>query len=389
MQRRTFLKTSLVGALGLWGCGNDSNDFSGGGFSSGPNNLPTLDRLQAETIFTSTSSRVEANINAQGDVVLSVVPNGSGGALNRLLRTRFGQSTQETLVEASSAQQRFTNPRIGVSGEAFSWLETENGQTRIVALSRGQRLGPWLPSAGSQFVSNLGIDEDRGFLYAIEENSGQGRLMRHNLATGEASALELPSAGALQLRMDNACRYAIGNSSAGAVAFFLNAGRVQLLDASPAQSFSVNPAGCAGLLTAGGDLLYSSPPQLTEAQAFALASVYDSFNHSNGALFENAVNMQQQQNGLAQAAADQGILQILSLDTSAAGGASDQVYGLVVVPSLGFKGGGTPRGYSIATESNQVVSELHAQGDIACLTLNPRDGTQAPAQVLRFTPSFS
>lgn len=389
MQRRIFLKTSLVGALGIWGCGNDSNAFSGGGFSSGPNNLPTLDRLQAETIFTSTISRVEANINAQGDVVLSVGPNGSGGSLNQLQRSRFGQSTRETLVEASSAQQRFTNPRISVSGDAFSWLETESGQTRIVALSRGQRLGPWLPSAGSQFVSNLGIDEDRGFLYAIEESGGQGRLVRHNLATGESNALDLPSSGSLKLRMDNACRYAIGNSSAGAVAFFLNAGRVQLLDASAAQSFSVNPAGYAGLLTASGDLLYSNPPQFVEAPAFAMGSVYESAAHSTGILFENAVAAQQQQNSLGQAAANQGVMQIYSLDTTAAGGANVPVYGLVVVPTVGFKGGGTPRGYSIATESGQAVSELHAQGDIACLTLNPRDGTQAPAQVLRFIPSFS
>ncbi len=62
-----------------------------------------------------------------------------------------------------------------------------------------------------------------------------------------------------------------------------------------------------------------------EAPAFAMGSLYQSFAHSTGILFENAVAAQQQQNALAQAAANQGVMQIYSLDTAAAAGATDKV----------------------------------------------------------------
>lgn len=61
---------------------------------------------------------------------------------------------------------------------------------------------------------------------------------------------------------------------------------------------------------------------LGDSPAFALASVYQSMAHSTGLLFENAVAAQQQQNTLAQAAANQGVMQIYSLDTTAAAGAA-------------------------------------------------------------------
>ncbi|MFY7813891.1 MAG: RebB family R body protein [Chryseobacterium taeanense] len=52
-----------------------------------------------------------------------------------------------------------------------------------------------------------------------------------------------------------------------------------------------------------------------EAPAMALANVYQTAAHSTGLMFENAVNAQNQQNILAQAAANQGIMQIYSIDT--------------------------------------------------------------------------
>ncbi|XTQ95414.1 RebB family R body protein [Xanthomonas sacchari] len=61
-----------------------------------------------------------------------------------------------------------------------------------------------------------------------------------------------------------------------------------------------------------------------EAPAFAMASIYQSMAHSTGILFENAVSAQQQ-NTLAQAAANQGVMQIYSLDTTAAAGATEKV----------------------------------------------------------------
>ncbi|KMM74145.1 R body protein RebB-like protein [Xanthomonas sp. NCPPB 1128] len=62
-----------------------------------------------------------------------------------------------------------------------------------------------------------------------------------------------------------------------------------------------------------------------EAPAFAMASIYQSMAHSTGILFENAVSAQQQQNTLAQAAANQGVMQIYSLDSTAAAGATEKV----------------------------------------------------------------
>lgn len=62
-----------------------------------------------------------------------------------------------------------------------------------------------------------------------------------------------------------------------------------------------------------------------EAPAFAMGSIYQSMAHSTGILFENAVAAQQQQNTLAQAAANQGVMQIYSIDTTAAAGATEKL----------------------------------------------------------------
>jgi len=52
-----------------------------------------------------------------------------------------------------------------------------------------------------------------------------------------------------------------------------------------------------------------------EAPAMALGNVYQTAAHSTGLMFQNAVNAQNQQNILAQAATTQGVMQIYSLDT--------------------------------------------------------------------------
>lgn len=54
-----------------------------------------------------------------------------------------------------------------------------------------------------------------------------------------------------------------------------------------------------------------------EAPAMALANVYQTAAHSTGLMFENAVNNQNQQNILGQAATTQGVMQIYSIDTVA------------------------------------------------------------------------
>ncbi len=62
-----------------------------------------------------------------------------------------------------------------------------------------------------------------------------------------------------------------------------------------------------------------------EAPAMAMGSIYQTMAHSTGILFENAVSSQQQQNTLSQAAANQGVMQVYTLDTTAAAGATEKV----------------------------------------------------------------
>ncbi len=62
-----------------------------------------------------------------------------------------------------------------------------------------------------------------------------------------------------------------------------------------------------------------------EAPAMALGTIYQTMAHSTGILFENAVAAQQQQNTLAIAASNQGVMQIYSLDTTAGAGATEKV----------------------------------------------------------------
>jgi hypothetical protein len=54
---------------------------------------------------------------------------------------------------------------------------------------------------------------------------------------------------------------------------------------------------------------------VAEAPAIALGNVYQTAAHSTGIMFENAVNTQNQQNILGQAATTQGVMQIYSIDT--------------------------------------------------------------------------
>ncbi|NML32803.1 RebB family R body protein [Paraburkholderia antibiotica] len=64
---------------------------------------------------------------------------------------------------------------------------------------------------------------------------------------------------------------------------------------------------------------------VAEAPAMAMGSLYQTMAHSTGILFENSVSAQQQQNTLSQAAANQGVMQVYTLDTTAAAGATEKV----------------------------------------------------------------
>ncbi|MEL6141323.1 MAG: RebB family R body protein [Bacteroidota bacterium] len=56
---------------------------------------------------------------------------------------------------------------------------------------------------------------------------------------------------------------------------------------------------------------------VSEAPAMAMGNVYQTAAHSTGLMFENAVNAQNNQFAMAQAATNQGIMQIYSMDTVA------------------------------------------------------------------------
>ncbi|HFL2032464.1 TPA: RebB family R body protein [Pseudomonas aeruginosa] len=70
-----------------------------------------------------------------------------------------------------------------------------------------------------------------------------------------------------------------------------------------------------------------------EAPAMALGTIYQTMAHSTGILFENAVSAQQQ-NALALAASNMGVMQIYSLDTAADAGATEKVGQLGVADNL-------------------------------------------------------
>ncbi|MGH6872267.1 MAG: RebB family R body protein [Rhizomicrobium sp.] len=56
---------------------------------------------------------------------------------------------------------------------------------------------------------------------------------------------------------------------------------------------------------------------VAEAPAMAMGAIYQSMAHSTGILFENATSSQQQLAIAAQAATNQGVIQIYSVDTMA------------------------------------------------------------------------
>lgn len=72
-------------------------------------------------------------------------------------------------------------------------------------------------------------------------------------------------------------------------------------------------------------IVMSNVKVIGEAPAFAMGSIYRMIANSTGILFENAVAAQQQQNTLAQAAANQGVIQIYSVDTAATAGATEKI----------------------------------------------------------------
>ena len=100
---------------------------------------------------------------------------------------------------------------------------------------------------------------------------------------------------------------------------------------------------------------------IAESPAMAMGQIYQSLAHSTGILFENAVAAQQQQNTLAQAAANQGVMQIYSVDTVAAAVATSKVAQsdtpdtlLSLLTALRASGGAAPKAMA-STEADAMV----------------------------------
>lgn len=64
---------------------------------------------------------------------------------------------------------------------------------------------------------------------------------------------------------------------------------------------------------------------VAEAPAMSMGTIYQSMGQSVAILFQNSVSAQQQQNTLAQAATNQGVMQIYSVDTTAGASATEKV----------------------------------------------------------------
>lgn len=400
MHRRQFLLTSVASAVGLWGCGS-SSDFSGnpgGGAAPVP--------LQSDAIFTSDDRtlEVEANINARGDIVYVVRAQNATKGLEggRIARVRAGATESEVLVQGQiPAGTRITNPRIDTNGDSLSWLETQNGQTRIAAIFAGQRVNPWLPLQGYQFVQNLGIDSQGRQLYAIAED-GQGNclLLRGDEAAGTTTAYEFPFSGLLRLRMERSCRYAVGHCRLGAIAFS-NDGPTpsfQLLSSGTPQSYSVNATGGIGVLEEGGDYRYYTR-QISTVAAFpagtiptgpsgqpiavppgvAVGNLFAATAQALSEAAHNATNAQQESNQAAQGATTSGVATLYSIDTASSVVGTQTIYSLVVVtPTASLAGN------SLYTQlPGQIASEMDIQDIDGCVTLNN------PPQILRIRPAGS
>ena len=86
---------------------------------------------------------------------------------------------------------------------------------------------------------------------------------------------------------------------------------------------------------------------LGDAPAMAMGAIYQSLAHSTGILYENAASSQQQLAIAAQAATNQGVIQIYSVDTMSAAAGAAKIGGSDVADNMlalltALKGAGTP-----------------------------------------------
>lgn len=113
---------------------------------------------------------------------------------------------------------------------------------------------------------------------------------------------------------------------------------------------------------------------IAESPAAAMSTIYQAIAHSTGILFENAVAAQQQQNTLAQAAANQGVMQLFSVDTAAAGADGQNAFAENLAGLLAVLAAFGP---SVATASAAQAETVQADTTRPATTGAQASGTDA------------
>lgn len=134
-----------------------------------------------------------------------------------------------------------------------------------------------------------------------------------------------------------------------------------------------------------------------ESPAMAMGQIYQSLAHSTGILFENAVSAQQQQAIAAQAATNQGVIQIYSVDTMAGAMSTEKIAQsdvpdnmLSLLTALKAAGAQPASKAMAATPEAEVASA--GTGDASTATAGPASddaGAHGIAQQVRDAVAFA
>lgn len=350
----------------------------------------------------------QASTNASGHVLYTVLQKDFEGdtvnyeglvILDRPNRTRrtltfhsIQQATVDQLIE-------YSHPQVDHSGEYASWQESSNGQTKIGFLTENGNVAYWNPPEGTQFVKNLGVENQaRLRLYAVVESGGVQALLRYVPATGETAEYILPNivSGTLDLVLDSTCRYALGLASDGATTqliYLVNNARpsVQVLTTESVNTYAVNSVGDASYTTTEGDLTYLRPEQLRAQAGGSIASVNqkvlgDAPPVAMGNLYgltaqelseaaHNANVEQQEQYIQAQANTTAGVSTLYSQDLAGTGVPSPSLYFVTPQRSISNASRLLPTGFQLKA--------LDVEGETAIMVVSREQTGQSDLQILR------
>lgn len=125
---------------------------------------------------------------------------------------------------------------------------------------------------------------------------------------------------------------------------------------------------------------------IAESPAMAMGQIYQAMAYSTGILFQNAVAAQQQQNTLAQAAANQGVIQIYSIDTVAGAVATGKIaqsdvpdHMMSLLTALHASGGGAAK--AMAVPETDAVTTTDTATDAPAATEQAGHGAGIAPQI--------